>query len=181
MSERSREASLDLRTLGDGSMIGLSSEVGASLAQAAAVCLQSQGHAQGVLLVVGGVVTANLPMIWQHANDQARRSWANEIDATEDGAAGIAIVFARHALGYVVTSRAYHGSGFDYWLGRTTSTQPLHNEIRLEVSGIRNGSAAKVAKRIREKISQMTVGGVQSPGYAVVVEFGNPRARVEKP
>ena len=180
MSEASRETSLDLRTLGDGSMLGLSAAVGASLAQAAAVCLQSRGHVQGVLLVVSGAVTATLPMIWKPADDQARRSWANEIDATEDGAAGIAIVLARHALGYVVTSRSRHGTGFDYWLGRDVRNQPLHDEIRLEVSGIRKGGSTTVARRLRQKLSQMKAGGVTAPGYAIVVEFGHPRVRVEK-
>ena len=181
MSEESREAPLDLRILGDGSMIGLSAEVGASLAQAAAVCLQSQGHPQGVLLAVGGVVTASLPMIWRHANDQARRSWANEIDATEHGAVGIAILLARHELGYIVTNQSRLGTGFDYWLDRDAKTQPLHDAIRLEVSGIRNGTSTKVATRLRQKLSQMNAGGVAAPGYAVVVEFGHPQARVGEP
>lgn len=175
------KAPLDLRTLGDGSMIGLSAEVGASLAQAAAVCLQSQGHPQGVLLVVAGVVTASLPMTWRHANDQARRSWANEIDATEDGAAGVAILLARHSLGYIVTSRSRHGTGFDYWLDRDAKTQPLHDAIRMEVSGIRTGTASAVTKRIRQKLSQMQAGGIAAPGYAIVVEFGHPQARVGEP
>ena len=181
MSEKSRDAYLDLRTLGDGSMIGLSSEVGASLAQAAAVCLQSQGHAQGVLLVVRGVVAASLPVTWKPADNQAQRSWANEIDATENGAVGIAIVLARRVLGYVVLSQSRHGTGFDYWLERDSSTQPFEDPISLEVSGIRRGTTARVATRLRQKLSQMKAGSVAAPGYAIVVEFGRPRARVGKP
>ena len=142
---------------------------------------KTRGALRLLLLVVRGAVTARYPMTWKTADAQARRSWANEIDATESGAAGIAIVLARRALGYVVSSRSRHGTGFDYWLEHDARTQPLHDAIRLEVSGIRRGTTAQVTTRLRQKLSQMTAGSVAAPGYAIVVEFGRPRAQVGKP
>ena len=183
MSEGRRDESLDLRDLGDGTMAGLSPEVGGSLGQAGAVCLESQHHETGVeLAVTGGLPLAGRhPLYWEPPDDQARRTWRNEIDATEDGAAGVAVMMARRLLGYVVTSRSRHGTGFDYWLGQDIDSDPIQNEVRLEVSGIRHGTSADVARRVREKLGQMTRGNVPAPGYAIVVEFGQPTATVATP
>ena len=181
MSERRREELLDLRDLRDGAMVGLSPEVGGSLAQAGAVCLVSQRHEPGVELVVTGRLTGSHPLDWEPPDDQARRTWRNEIDATENGAAGVAILMARRLLDYVVTSRSRHGTGFDYWLGRDIDRDPIQDEVRLEVSGIRQGTSSDVARRVREKLTQMKRGETAVPGYAIVVEFGRPTARVATP
>lgn len=180
MSKRRRERFLDLRDLGDGTMAGLSPEVGGSLAQAGAVCMESQQHEPGVELAVTGSTAGRHRLRWEPPDERARRTWRNEIDATEDGAAGVALLLARRLLGYVTTSRSRHGTGFDYWLGPDTDRNPIHDEVRLEVSGIRQGSAGDVNRRVREKISQMNRGGTTAPGYAIVVEFGHPTAKVAK-
>ena len=181
MSERHREELLDFRDLRDGTMAGLSSEVGGSLAQAGAVCLASQHHEPGVELVVTGRSTGRHPLDWESPDDQAHRTWRNEIDATENGAAGVAILMARRLLDYVVTSRSRHGTGFDYWLGRDIDRDPIQDEVRLEVSGIRKGTSADVTRRVREKLNQMKRGETAVPGYAIVVEFGRPTAKVATP
>ncbi len=85
---------------------------------------------------------------------------------------------ARRLLGYVTTSRSRHGTGFDYWLGRDIDGDPIQDEVRLEVSGIRQGSSADVNRRVRAKLSQMKRGDTAVSGYAVVVEFGCPIAKV---
>ena len=178
MSERLREGSLDLRDLGDGAMAGLSAEVGASLAQAGAVCMESQNHEPGVELGVTGAITGRHPVRWEPPDKQAHRTWRNEIDATENGAAGVALMVARRLLGYVTTSRSRHGTGFDYWLGQDIDGDPIQDEVRLEVSGIRQGSSSDVDRRVREKLSQMNRGEATVSGYAIVVEFGHPVAKV---
>lgn len=179
MSKRRRGPLLDLRDLGDGEMVGLSAEVGSSLAQAGAVCMESQQHDPGVeLVVVGAGATGRHPVHWEPADKQARRSWRNEIDATENGAAGVALLLARRLLGYVTTSRSRHRTGFDYWLGQDADGDPIQDEVRLEVSGIRQGSPADIARRVRQKLDQMQGGDPSVPGYAIVVEFGRPAARV---
>lgn len=170
---------LDLSDLGDGTMVGLSPEVGNSLAQAGAVCLESESHAPGVDLAVTGTVAGTHPLHWETPDDQARRSWINEIDATENGAAGVAILLARRLLDLVVISRARHGTGFDYWLGGDAAEPPMEGSVRLEVSGVRTGSSSDVARRVRQKLDQMRRGDATVPGYAIVVEFGRPMAKVE--
>lgn len=170
---------LDLSDLGDGTMAGLSPEVGSSLAQAGAVCLESQAHAPGVDLTVTGEVVGRHPLHWETPDDQARLSWGNEIDATENGAAGIALLLARRLMGLVVMDRARHGTGFDYWLGGDTAAPPIQDAVRLEVSGIRKGPPTAVSRRVKEKLDQMRRGDATASGYAIVVEFGRPMAAVE--
>ena len=181
MSERAGEGILDLRDLGDGTMVGLSREVGSYLAQAGAVCLESQSHAPGVDLAITGEVAGMHPLYWKPAVDQVRLSWRNEIDATENGAAGIATLLARRLLGLMVTSRSRHGTGFDYWLGGDIAGPPMQHAVRLEVSGVRRGSSSVVARRVRQKLDQMQRGDATASGYAIVVEFGRPTAAVATP
>ena len=145
-------------------MVGLSSEVGGSLAQASAVCLESQRHESGVELDITGRITGRHPLRWESPDEQARRTWRNEIDATENGAAGVALLLARRLLGYVTTSRSRHGTGFDYWLGKDIDGEPIQDEVRLEVSGIRRGSSGDVSRRVREKLGQMKRGGATTSG-----------------
>lgn len=178
MSKRRRGQLLDLRELGDGKMVGLSAAVGSSLAQAGAVCMESQRHDPGVELVVRGQVPGRHPLHWEPPDEQARRTWRNEIDATENGAAGVALLLARRLLGCVTTSRSRHGTGFDYWLGQDADGDPIQDEVRLEVSGIRQGSSADIRRRVRQKLDQMQGGDPSVSGYAIVVEFGHPAARV---
>lgn len=180
MSDRRHKGFLDLRDLADGTMIGLSPEVGGSLAQAGAVCMESQQHEAGVDLYVTLRKTARHPLRWEPPDGQALRTWRNEIDATENGAAGVALLAARRLLGYVTTSRSRHGTGFDYWLGKDIDGDPIQDEVRLEVSGIRQGSCADIDRRVRQKLNQMNRGKSTVSGYVIVVEFGRPKAKIAK-
>ena len=113
---------------------------------------------------------------------QAQRSWANEDEATEQGAAGVAVLLAREEIGYLVVERANRGAGFDYWLG-SKPTEVAPYEAKMEVSGIRNGEP-NVARRMREKVEQMTRPSPpvapSLPAYAVVTEFSRPVAEIRE-
>lgn len=174
---------LDLRDLSLGLMPGVTAETGASLAQAAGVCLESQGHAQGVNLRVRGDRRGNHELHWPLVTPQAQRSWANEDNATEDGAAGVAVLLAREEIGYVVVERANRGTGFDYWLG-SQSEEVAPYEAKMEVSGIRNGDETDIRRRVREKMEQIArpVPPVAPnlPAYAVVTEFSRPVAEIRE-
>lgn len=173
---------LDLNDLSLGLMPGVTAEAGASLAQAAGVCLESQGHAQGVNLRVRGDRRGNHEMHWPPVTPQAQRSWANEDNATEDGAAGVAVLLAREEIGYLVVERANRGAGFDYWLGSQVEEVASY-EAKMEVSGIRNGEP-NVPGRVRAKIGQMTRPSPpvapNLPAYAVVTEFSRPVAEIRE-
>ena len=174
---------LDLNELPFGRMPGITAEVGGGLAQAAAVCLESHGHAQGVALTVRGDRQGRHQVYWPQATPQAKRAWADEEEATEQGAAGVAALLAREEIGCVVVERAKRGTGFDYWLGSQTVEEVAPYEAKMEVSGIRNGKP-EVAKRVRQKLAQMARPNPpvapNLPAYAVVIEFSSPIAAIRE-
>lgn len=197
---------LDLKDLAAGGNPGITAEKGAGLAQAAAVCLEEQGHQQGTLLTVrGNVHNGNRPVAWPPATPQARRTWNDNDESTEEGAAGIATLLANREIGQQVILRSRKSTpqeptGFDYWLGdddianmsdaERTVTESLagmladHNLVarsRMEVSGIRNGDDRAVRARVGRKLRQMDPSDPTGlPGYAIVVEFGQPLAEVRR-
>ena len=197
---------LDLNDLTAGGNPGITpAEVGAALAQAGAVCLAAQGHAPGAPLTVRGDYRNSYQLAWTPVTPQARRAWNDAEKATENGAAGIAVLLANRVIGQAVIAQArksspQHPTGFDYLLGddRTgnmsdaerAATKSLADTLadanlvargRLEVSGIRSGSDKQIKARTKRKLRQMRVSDVLNlPGYAIIVEFGRPVAEVKK-
>lgn len=169
--------SLDLTQLSMG-MPGLSPAYGGAMAEAAAVCLDDCGHTSGVRLNIEGDVNAAYALSWLGPTDQARRTWADEQFATEQGAYGVAILVVGDVRGYKVVERSRKGTGFDYWLGDDVGGDLFAAKARLEVSGIRRGDSAAVTSRARQKTSQIAASSALLPGVVAVIEFGQPIARV---
>src|SRR5262245_34735279 len=108
---------------------------GQYMADAAAVCLDDQGHCDDVALRVSGEIQASYMLHRSDVTDRMRGTYDLE-EATEFGACGVAILVMRDQTGLTV-QRAFKGGGFDYWLGTTIDeAQPFQNLARLEVSGI---------------------------------------------
>ncbi len=194
---------LDLNELGRGENPGISVAKGTEMAEAAAVCLEERGHTQGVTMVIRGHHHQNHRLDWTPVTAQVRRTWDDDDEATEDGAACIAALIANHDIGQMVIVRARKSTpqqptGFDYWLGdndtdsmsdaeraATDSLSSLLAEdnivarMRLEVSGIRNGDDSVLAARVRSKLRQVGRSkALEIPAYVIVVEFGRPIAEV---
>ena len=168
---------LDLNELNTDDIPGISRAKGNELAEAGAVCLESQGHAPGARLIVRSAANNSYRLDWLPITDQARRTWSDAEEATEDGAAGIAVLLASREIGYVVVARSRKGTGFDYWLG----DDELDFRARMEVSGIRKGNDGQVRTRVKQKLRQMNrSNALELPAYAIVVEFGRPLAAVKK-
>ncbi len=176
-------SALDLARLAEG-MPGLTSAKGRSFAEAAAVCLESQSHESGVECVLLGTFPEALitAMQWDEVDNQQRQTHADLHEATEDGAAGIAIL-ALHALtGLSVRERAVIGTGVDYWLGHDSlddEALPFQDLTRLEVSGILSGDDVALGRRIQHKLRQTFPTDHVCQAYVVVVEFGRPVIHVE--
>ena len=176
---------LNLNELSNG-LPAITPELGGALAQAAGVCLESQGHSQGVLLRVTGHLNHTYGLNWPSVTDQTRRTWADLEEATEYGAAAVAVLLTKKELGYAVVERSAKGTGIDYWLGDETEGPLFQNKARLEVSGIlsaeESGRDAEkaVARRVREKLKQTQTSSGSIPAYVVVVEFGSPLGEVQK-
>ena len=147
--------------------------VGNALAQAGAICLESQHHTPGVLLSVrGGGITANgYQLDWTPGDAGDSAMWQYN-RATEMGAEAVAILLIKSATPYRVHDASALGTGFDFWLGDGSDTL-FQRKARLEISGIRNGSDADIARRSAAKLRQTRQSDdTQIPAYVVVVEFG---------
>ena len=138
---------LNLDNLSNGKIPGITQRLGGALAEAGSVCLESEGHAQGVQLTVRGDVNNRYLVRWHPVDDQARRAWGDATEATEYGAAGIAALLTERVLPYTIIERSMKDTGFDYWLGDGASDLPMERVARLEVSGIRHGNDSDIQKK----------------------------------
>lgn len=89
---------LDLNELRNG-LPAITPPRGGAMAEAAGVCLESQGHRQGVPFQVTGNINQAHLLNWPFISDQERRTWADLQEATEYGAMGIAALLAKQELG----------------------------------------------------------------------------------
>ena len=170
---------LDLTDLDSERIPGVSRRVGASLAEAAGVCLQSQGHAPGVHLIVRGYSSNRYSLHWPSITEQSLRAWGDPESATEHGAAGVAILLIEKETGYEVIERSRKGTGIDYWLG-DGADESFQPKGRLEVSGIRRGDDRSIRARVQQKLRQTDRSDDSMlPAYVIVVEFGRPVAEVQ--
>ena len=170
---------LDLNDLGNG-LPAITPSFGQALAEAAGVCLESQGHMQLTLITIRGRINTQTPLAWPQVTEQTRRTWNDPQEATEYGATGIAVLLARQELGYLAIERSSKGTGVDYWLGEDTSRLSLEPKARLEISGIRRGSINDVSARVRQKLQQTAPSDGPLSVFVVVVEFGTPLAEVQR-
>ena len=168
----------DLRDLARGRP-GLSAAKGASLAEAAAVCLASQKHKPGVMLKqMSTQDTVEGPLEWTPAGEQQKHTYADIAEATEEGACAIALTVLEVARGLVVTERSRKCSAFDYWLGNEPGFL-FQRKARLEVTGILKGGSKVVESRMTEKLQRFESYPHKSPAIVVVVEFGTPLVRID--
>lgn len=158
---------------------GITPEWGASLAQAASVSLEAQGHVAPKDCDVEGSVSARHALTWPTTNDQIRRTWNDIDEAVEHGAYGMAALLVAEHTELEVVERSRKGTGFDYWLAPKGDDSALFQRAaRLEVSGIGRGDDSAVNSRVKTKLQQTTISDGTLPAFVVVFEFGTPRARV---
>ncbi len=161
-------------------MPALTPAAGERLAEAASVCLDERGHALACELVVSGSHSETFRLERLEVSDLLRRTYDDPEEATEEGACGVAILLARALTGLSVVRRARKGTGFDYYLG---TEDILDFQARLEVSGIRQGTEAQVEARRRQKRAQIARSDADLGtlvAYAIIVEFGEPKAVVDR-
>lgn len=156
---------------------GITPEVGGSLAQAAAVCLEKQKHTSGKEMRIDGDFKSMFMVFWEEVTQQMRLCWADFQDATEWGACGMAVLLVERLASLTVVERAYKGGGFDYWLGADDGSL-FQRKKRLEVSGILQGNEGDIRYRVGRKLRQTDRSRTELPAVVVVVEFGEPRSRI---
>ncbi len=179
MRETTGRRRLTLSSLSDG-MPGLTSALGGSLAEAAAVCLEEQGHGAVVALTVEGHFEETFTLERSPVDEQMRSSHCHEETATENGACGVALAAVCELTGLTVLRQASRWTGVDYWLGPKEGGF-FFASTRLEVSGIRRGGETTIRARLRQKIEQTKKWERHSsPALIAVVEFSRPVMRITK-
>jgi hypothetical protein len=178
-TDRCSRRDLEFETLSERHY-GITTEIGASFAQAAAICL---GRHHTPPVVVGVSLddgAADLHRInWAPASARAQAAWANSEDATRDGAYAVVLAAVDSHFGFVALGHTAVGSGADYFIGPVESiTSPgdglidFEDAIRLEISGIdRSQGEAGLARRVREKVQQAQRGDSNRPAVVGVVVF----------
>ncbi|MGO8745192.1 MAG: hypothetical protein ACLQNE_04305 [Thermoguttaceae bacterium] len=172
---------LDLRELESGIIPALTPALGKVHAEAAAICLDNQGHQEPVILFVRRIDSPGYNLRWPQITETMRRAYEDLERATELGAYGVAILLIRDRTGLTAIRQSRKGTGFDYWLGPDTAEDrlPFQDSARLEVSGIMSGTESQFLTRVKQKLKQTMASDLTAlPAYAVVVEFGRPQAEV---
>lgn len=171
---------LELSILEDGSSTGLSVRNGGFLAEAASVCLDSHAHPMDVTLAVEGVFKESYQLTRLVTDALSTSSFGDMKEASEYGAMGIAVALLHDQTGWKV-KRSWTGTGFDYWVGEETDTQPFQNLVMLEVSGNLKGTHAELQTRLKEKLDQtLASASLGLPAYAIVVGFSHPKTLTAK-
>lgn len=172
-----KQVLLDLMSLRRG-IPALTTSLGTVHAEAASICLTSQGHKPQIQLKVRRRKVPTFMLDWPVAKGKMKRAYNDDDEATEWGASGIAILFVRESTGLTAIERSKKGTGIDYWLGPPSKkgALPFQNKARLEVSGLRNGTDAQIEARVEKKIEQSkTSDRTRLSAYIVVVEFSGPQ------
>ncbi|BAS59514.1 hypothetical protein NIES2135_09560 [Leptolyngbya boryana NIES-2135] len=100
-----------------------------------------------------------------------QNAWANQDDATRDGAYACALAAVELSRDLVALRRAETRTGADYYIAPIgTALDDLENCFRLEVSGT-DLSSAEVRRRLQEEVAQARRGSSNLPAIAAVVGF----------
>lgn len=164
----------DLRT----GLMGLTPEFGSFCLQACTVCLENSNHLSGVTVSVNGTQNINATLNWASiVNDQVKRNWMDNDEATEYGATAIAIILSNKISNYNCIERSSKGLGFDYWLGNEDSIGLFQRKARLEISGIYKESPTNTLEnRVKDKKTQTKKSeNLNMNAHICVTEFSNPK------
>lgn len=174
---------IDLAKLFEG-LPGLTKRHGGAHYEAALICLEKHHHQSGVQCHLNSLNEnlSTLELVWaEEITEQTRNSWNDISEATEWGAAGIAILVILECTEYTVIRCSKKGTGFDYWLGYKKDVDNLgenvlKDEARLEVSGILSEQKGNTVKQRVKKRDRQTKKSddLRMPVYIVVVEFSSP-------
>ena len=128
---------------------------------------------------VSGQDQTQYVVYWDGVDDEMRRTWADQEEATEYGAYCIAFLLMHKLRGMISIERSRKENGFDYWIGiRDDSPDLFQKKAVLEVSGIRTGTASSRTQRLNEKITRLQKYKRVLPAVVVVVEFGTPESAI---
>jgi len=180
MRETTGRRTISLSSLLEG-MPGLTPAWGGVMAEAASVCLESQGHLLAADLRVDGDFREVLVVQRLEVSEQMRNAHRNGDKTTEHGAYGVALLAVSRLTGETVLEQSWTWTGFDYRLGPRQEEESFQGSTRLEISGIRIGTEGTIRARVQEKITQMKSHPWIGRSLVAVVEFSRPSVRIVEP
>jgi hypothetical protein len=155
----------------------LTTAAGANFGHAASVCFESRNHGVQIDLTDEGYYKKAYSVNRYPVTDQLKRTWGDEEYTTEQGAYGVAFLIASAEMKVKAIEKSRKKTGIDYWLGMHDGFL-FQNTVRLEVSGIRNGTDYQLNERYEDKMTQSERSdGTGLPALIVVVEFNKPRVK----
>lgn len=154
---------------------GLSRPVAECYLEAARVCLDRHHTPPQEFLLHDDENENKIQINWEQTDERSRGAWANNDDATRDGAYACALAATELARGLVAIRRAETHTGADYYISiMGQNRDDLENCFRLEVSGT-NIDSAGVRARLKDKVKQALNGDSNLPALAAVIGY---RARL---
>jgi hypothetical protein len=140
--------------------------------EAASVCLQRHHTPPADVILADNGSRSAASVNWTSPDQRTRDAWANDTDATRDGAYGCVIAGVEALRGLYAVRRAETGTGADYYIGPPGSgVNDLEECFRLEVSGVDDGDEKEVLKRLSAKVRQARAGNSSLPAVAGVFGF----------
>ena len=177
---------LNLDTLKKG-LLGISPTRGNFYREAAIVGLHQQGFKSGVILHISGEFQEKISIEWTDDVDKVTiDSWRDELQVTNFGAVGIALLLMAELLTFNNFEEGVIGTGIDFWMSKKSFQKKkiafYQREARLEISGILKEKIGNtVNMRIGKKKKQISVSDyTRLPGWIVVVEFSTPKSKIVK-
>ena len=144
--------------------------------EAAAVCLDSQGHPQKCHLEVEGDFTEKFRVSRCPVTDAMKAGHNDDVKAVEHGAEGVAFLLMLRLTPYRVVQQSKRGRADDWWLAPRGKL--FQDAARLECSGILAGDHTETARRTKEKVDRLRKARPTRPTYVCVTNFKHARARV---
>jgi hypothetical protein len=150
----------------------LTNFVAGSYIEAARTCLDRYHSSPKEFTVQNDGVESFAKVEWDLTDQKIQSAWANEDDATRDGAYALAIAATELLRGMVAVRRAETRTGADYYISFAgVDSADLENCFRLEVSGTSSGNKSEVNRRLKIKLEQARQGNSNLPALAAIVGF----------
>ncbi|WP_018605074.1 hypothetical protein [Uliginosibacterium gangwonense] len=161
--------------------VGLTPALAASLTEQAVVCLSKYHESPVEFLVTNGGGCKAYAVDFSKPNDLMLNAYANDIDATENGAYGVSLAAVEAEARLVAVRRAETLTGADWYVAPIgTTAVDLESCFRLEVSGTGAGDQTRIKTKLREKVEQTKRGASNLPAIAAVVGFKELTVAIEQ-
>jgi hypothetical protein len=150
---------------------GLLPSTAANYLDAARVCFDRYHVPPQEFDVLNNAIEYKVIVDWETTDKRCRDAWANQDDATRDGAYACALAAVELLLDLVAIRRAETRTGADYYVAPVGQIlEDLEGCFRLEVSGT-DLSISEVKRRLRDKINQTIRGRSNLPALVCIVGF----------